>query len=80
MFQHIPISTDGSELSEAVRKGIGFAKDIKAKVTSFHAMPAVTAAHRVRTVPRGAGPRRRGPAHPGQARRWKPAPGTARPR
>jgi nucleotide-binding universal stress UspA family protein len=40
MFKHILIPTDGSNLSEAaIRKGMEFAKDIRARVTGMYAMP-----------------------------------------
>ncbi|HKQ22840.1 MAG TPA: universal stress protein [Burkholderiales bacterium] len=38
MFQHILVCTDGSKLSDkAVDAAIGFAKDLGAKLTGFHA-------------------------------------------
>lgn len=40
MFKHILLPTDGSKLSDkAVRKGIEFAKKIKARVTAIHVVP-----------------------------------------
>jgi nucleotide-binding universal stress UspA family protein len=40
MFRHILLPTDGSPLSEAaMRKGIQFAKTIKARVTGFCVIP-----------------------------------------
>jgi nucleotide-binding universal stress UspA family protein len=40
MFKHILLPTDGSELSEkALRRGIEFAKKIKARVTAIHVVP-----------------------------------------
>ncbi|HEY6941867.1 universal stress protein [Dokdonella sp.] len=40
MFEHILIPTDGSKLSEkAVRRGMRFARAMKARVTVFHAIP-----------------------------------------
>lgn len=40
MFKHILIPTDGSDLSKkAVKKGIEFAKKIKARVTAVHVVP-----------------------------------------
>ena len=40
MFKHILIPTDGSDLSKkAVKKGIEFAKKIKARITTVHVVP-----------------------------------------
>lgn len=40
MFKHILLPTDGSKLSDrAVQRGLEFAKAIKAKVTTVHAVP-----------------------------------------
>ena len=40
MFKHILLPTDGSPLSEkGVRRGIAFAKRIKARVTTIHVVP-----------------------------------------
>lgn len=40
MFKHILLPTDGSELSnKAVKRGIEFAKKIKARVTAIHVVP-----------------------------------------
>jgi nucleotide-binding universal stress UspA family protein len=40
MFKHILIPTDGSDLSKkAVKKGIEFAKTIKARITTIHVVP-----------------------------------------
>jgi nucleotide-binding universal stress UspA family protein len=40
MFKHILIPTDGSDLSKkAIKKGIEFAKKIKARVTTIHVVP-----------------------------------------
>lgn len=40
MFKHILIPTDGSDLSKkAVKKGIEFAKKIKAHITTVHVVP-----------------------------------------
>jgi nucleotide-binding universal stress UspA family protein len=40
MFKHILLPTDGSELSDkALRRGIEFAKKIKARVTVIHCVP-----------------------------------------
>lgn len=40
MFKHILLPTDGSQLSErAVQRGIKFAKEIGARVTSVHVIP-----------------------------------------
>lgn len=40
MFKHILLPTDGSKLSDrAVKRGIDFAKSIKAKVTAVHVVP-----------------------------------------
>lgn len=40
MFKHILIPTDGSDLSKkAVKKGIEFAKEIKARITTLHVVP-----------------------------------------
>jgi nucleotide-binding universal stress UspA family protein len=40
MFTHILIPTDGSELSKrAVKKGIEFAKQINARITTLHVVP-----------------------------------------
>jgi nucleotide-binding universal stress UspA family protein len=40
MFKHILLPTDGSKLSDrAVQRGIEFAKSIKAKITTVHAVP-----------------------------------------
>lgn len=40
MFKHLLLPTDGSELSEvAVRKGVEFAKTIKARITGLYATP-----------------------------------------
>ena len=40
MFKHILLPTDGSELSnKALRRGIEFAKKIKARVTAIHVVP-----------------------------------------
>ncbi|HXV11478.1 MAG TPA: universal stress protein [Burkholderiales bacterium] len=40
MFKHILIPTDGSDLSKkAIKKGIEFAKKIKARITTIHVVP-----------------------------------------
>lgn len=40
MFKHILIPTDGSDLSKkAIKKGIEFAKTIKARITAVHVVP-----------------------------------------
>ena len=40
MFKHIMIPTDGSELSEkAIDAGVEFAREVKARVTGFIAVP-----------------------------------------
>lgn len=40
MFKHILLPTDGSKLSDrAVKRGLAFAKSIKAKVTAIHVVP-----------------------------------------
>lgn len=40
MFKHILLPTDGSKLSErAVQRGIKFAREIRARVTSVHVIP-----------------------------------------
>lgn len=40
MFKHILLPTDGSKLSnDAVRRGIEFAKETKARVTAIHVVP-----------------------------------------
>lgn len=40
MFKHILLPTDGSKLSDrAVQRGIEFAKEIRARVTSVHVIP-----------------------------------------
>ena len=40
MFKHILIPTDGSDLSKkAIKKGIEFAKMIKARITTIHVVP-----------------------------------------
>ena len=40
MYKHIMIPTDGSELSDkAINAGVEFAKEIKARVTGFTAVP-----------------------------------------
>ena len=40
MFKHILLPTDGSPLSEkGVKRGIAFAKGIKARVTTMHVVP-----------------------------------------
>ena len=40
MYKHILIPTDGSELSvRAIKQGIGFAKEIQAKVTGVYVVP-----------------------------------------
>lgn len=40
MFKHILIPTDGSDLSnKAVKKGIAFAKKLKARITAVHVVP-----------------------------------------
>ena len=40
MFKHILIPTDGSDLSKkAIKKGIEFAKTIKARITAIHVVP-----------------------------------------
>jgi nucleotide-binding universal stress UspA family protein len=40
MFKHILLPTDGSKLSDrAVQRGIEFAKAIKARITTVHAVP-----------------------------------------
>jgi nucleotide-binding universal stress UspA family protein len=40
MFKHILIPTDGSDLSrKAIKKGIEFAKTIKARITTIHVVP-----------------------------------------
>jgi nucleotide-binding universal stress UspA family protein len=40
MFKHILLPTDGSPLSEkGVKRGIAFAKGIKARVTTIHVVP-----------------------------------------
>ena len=40
MFKHILLPTDGSKLSDkAIKRGIEFAKSIKARVTSLHVVP-----------------------------------------
>lgn len=40
MFKHILLPTDGSKLSDrAVQRGLEFAKAIKARVTTVHAVP-----------------------------------------
>jgi nucleotide-binding universal stress UspA family protein len=42
MFKHVLIPTDGSPLSKnAVKAGIGFAKEFGAKVTAYHALEVV---------------------------------------
>ncbi|HYJ20286.1 MAG TPA: universal stress protein [Burkholderiales bacterium] len=41
MFKHILLPTDGSSVSDkAVKRGIEFAKKIKARVTALHVVPA----------------------------------------
>jgi nucleotide-binding universal stress UspA family protein len=41
MFKHILLPTDGSPVSDkAVKRGIEFAKKIKARVTALHVVPA----------------------------------------
>jgi nucleotide-binding universal stress UspA family protein len=45
MFKHLLLPADGSALAEgAVRKGLGFAKSIAAKVTVIHVVPPFTRA------------------------------------
>lgn len=40
MFKHILVPTDGSKLSEkAVKRAVGVAKQIKARVTALHVIP-----------------------------------------
>ncbi|MBI3069388.1 MAG: universal stress protein [Betaproteobacteria bacterium] len=40
MFKHILLPTDGSKLSaKAVKRGIAFAKSLKARVTGIHVVP-----------------------------------------
>ncbi len=40
MFKHILLPTDGSSLSNrAVKRGIEFARKIRARVTALHVMP-----------------------------------------
>src|SRR5262245_18436392 len=40
MFKHILLPTDGSPLSEkGVKRGIAFAKGVKARVTTMHVVP-----------------------------------------
>jgi nucleotide-binding universal stress UspA family protein len=40
MFKHILLPTDGSSLSDrAVKRGIAFAKSIKARITAVHVVP-----------------------------------------
>src|SRR3970040_2525995 len=40
MFKHILLPTDGSSLSnKAVKRGIEFARKIRARVTALHVMP-----------------------------------------
>lgn len=61
MFKHILLPTDGSKLSDrAVERGIELAKDLKARVTSVHVVPAFrTVADEGYVLPMGAELQRR---------------------
>ena len=60
MFKHILLPHDGSAISgKAVKRGIEFARKIRAKVTAIHIVPQFMAAADVSLVPLSSGLRKR---------------------